>query len=375
MSKMKITKIDVFPVYPRSVFVKIETDQGITGWGEPSLEGHAHTQVTAVKELGRYLLGKDPFEIERHWQAMYRGDFYRGGPVLTSAISGVDQALWDILGKALGQPVHQLLGGRCRDKIKVYGGTGGNEPSEITENTKRTHEQGYLAAKFCPVDATEILDGIDVIRKVYKRVEAARNAVPDEFDILLDFHGRLAPSMAIAVIDAITELRPLFVEEPILPENVDQMARVAHAVKVPIATGERRYTKFDFRELFEKQAVAVVQPDLCHAGGITEVKKIASMAEAYYVAVAPHNPLQALSTAACLQIDACSPNFLIQERGSLGEGLLKEPFVVKEGYIDIPTGPGMGVELDEKALEEHKAKWEDWVTPRLLNDDGSVADW
>ena len=375
ISKMKITQIDVFPVHPRSVFVKIETDQGITGWGEPSLEGHAHTQVTAVKELGRYLLGKDPFEIERHWQAMYRGDFYRGGPVLTSAISGVDQALWDILGKALGQPVHQLLGGRCRDKIKVYGGTGGNEPSEVAENTKRTHEQGYLAAKFCPVDATEIIDGIDVIRKVYKRVEAARNAVPDEFDILLDFHGRLAPSMAIAVIDAITELRPLFVEEPILPENVDQMARVAHAVKVPIATGERRYTKFDFRELFEKQAVAVVQPDLCHAGGITEVKKIASMAEAYYVGVAPHNPLQALSTAACLQIDACSPNFLIQERGSLGEGLLKEPFVVKEGYIDIPTGPGMGVELDPDALEEHKAKWEDWVTPRLFNDDGSVADW
>lgn len=370
---MKITKLNVFPVPPRSVFVKIETDEGITGWGEPSLEGHAHTQVTAVQELGRYLIGKDPFEIERHWQAMYRGDFYRGGPVLTSAISGVDQALWDIFGKALGKPVHQLLGGRCRDKIKVYAGIGGDTPEQVAESARQVHAQGYRAAKMGPIDATEILDGIDVIRKAYHRVKAAREAVPDDFDILLDFHGRLAPAMAISVIDALTELRPFFVEEPILPENVDAMARVAHAVKVPIATGERRYTKFDFRELLEKQAVAVVQPDCCHAGGITELKKIAAMAEAYYVAIAPHNPLHALSTAACLQIDACCPNFLVQERGSLGEGLLKQPFVVKEGYVDIPTGPGMGVEVDEEKL--YAMTWEDWVTPRLWHEDGSVTDW
>lgn len=372
---MKVVDIEVFPVHPRSVFVRILTDEGIVGWGEPSLEGRAETQIAAVKEFGRYLIGKNPFEIERHWQAMYRGDFYKGGPVLTSALSGIDQALWDILGKALGQPVHQLLGGRCRDKIKIYGGIGGSDEKEIADSTQRLHAQGYRAGKWCPVDATEIVDGVDVIKKAYRRVEAARNAVPDDFDILLDFHGRLAPAMAISVIDALTDLRPFFVEEPIPPENIDEMVRVAHAVTVPIATGERLFTKFDFRPLFEEQAVAIVQPDLCHAGGITEVKKIASMAEAYYVGVCPHNPLHALSTAACLQIDACSPNFVIQERGSLGEDLLAVPFVVKEGYVDVPTGPGMGVEIDEEKLRFLRDKWVDWVTPRLWHEDGSVADW
>jgi len=372
---MKITGLDVFPVSPRSVFVKLETDAGITGWGEPSLEGHANTQVTAVKELGRYLIGKNPFEIERHWQAMYRGDFYRGGPVMTSAISGVDQALWDILGKSLNQPVHQLLGGRCRDKIKVYGRMGGSDAKEVHDSAQRIHALWYRAAKMDPTEKCEILEGVDFIHRAYSRVEAARNALPEDFDILLDFHGKLSPPMAISVIDAITELRPFFVEEPILPENVEQMARVAHAVKVPIAAGERRYSKFDFRPLLEQKAVAVIQPDLCHAGGITEVKKIAGMAEAYYVGVAPHNPLQALSTAACLQIDSCAPNFLIQEQGSLGEDLLVEPFKVKEGYIDVPTGPGMGVEIDEEKLAALKSGWRDWVTPRLWQEDGGVADW
>jgi len=370
---MRITQIVVFPVPPRSVFVRVETDEGINGWGEASLEGHAATMVTAVQELSRYLSGKDPLEIERHWQAMYRGDFYRGGPVLSSTISGIDQALWDISGKVAGLPVHQLLGGRCRDRIKVYCGAGGNSPSEIKDSFRQAYEKGYRAAKFCPVDATEMLDGLDVIRGVYRRVHAAREAVPDDFDVLLDFHGRLAPAMAISVIDAIAELRPFFVEEPILPENVPALAHVAHSVKVPIATGERRYTKFDFREILEKQAVAVVQPDCCHAGGITEVKKIAAMAEAWYVALAPHNPLEALSTAACLQIDACCPNFLIQEQGSLGDNVLTEPFVVRDGYIDIPTAPGMGVTVDEEKLAS--MKWEDWVTPRLWHEDGSVADW
>ncbi|MCA9412113.1 MAG: galactonate dehydratase [Candidatus Omnitrophica bacterium] len=372
---MKIAKIDAFPVYPRSVFVRIETDSGIIGWGEPSLEGHAETQVIAVNELARYLIGKNPFEIERHWQAMYRGDFYKGGPVLTSAISGVDQALWDILGKALEQPVHQLLGGRARDKIKVYTGIGGSDDKQIADSVQRAREQGYRAGKWCPVDETEILDGMDVINKVYNRVAAARNAASDDFDILLDFHGRLAPAMAISVIDAITELRPFFVEEPIPPENVDAMVKVARAVKVPIATGERLFTKFDFRALLEKQAVAIVQPDLCHAGGITEVKKIASMAEAYYVGVCPHNPLHGLSTAACLQIDACSPNFVIQERGSLGEDLFKDPIRVVDGFVEIPTRPGMGFEVDEDKLKVLREKWEDWATPRLWHEDGSVADW
>jgi galactonate dehydratase len=373
--KLKITNLDVFPVAHRSVFVKLETDGGVTGWGEPSLEGHAETQVAAVKELGRYLIGKDPFEIERHWQAMYRGEFYRGGPVLSSAISGVDQALWDILGKSLGQPVHQLLGGRARDKIKIYAGMGGDTPEQVRESAQRVYAEGYRAAKMDPTETPEILDGYDHIKKIYNRVKAAREANPDDFDVLLDFHGKLAPAMAIAVIDALTELRPLFVEEPIVPEVVDDLVRVSHAVTVPIATGERVFTKFGFREYLEKQAVAVVQPDLCHAGGITEVKKIASMAEAHYVGLAPHNPLHALSTAACLQIDACCPNFLIQERGSLGEDLLEEPFVVKEGYVDVPTGPGMGVVIDEEKLAALREKWVDWATPRMYHEDGSVSDW
>ena len=374
-SGMKVTEMEVFPVPGRSVFVKVHTDAGIVGWGEPSLEGHAETQITAVKELGRYLIGKNPFEIERHWQAMYRGDFYRGGAVMSSAISGVDQALWDILGKALDQPVHQLLGGRARDRIRIYCGMGGDKPEDVRQSAQSAYERGFRAAKMDPSNTVEILDGYDHIEKMYSRVEAARKAVPDDFDILLDFHGKLSPAMAISVIDALTELRPFFVEEPILPENVDAMVRVSHAVTVPIATGERRYTKFDFRELLEKQAVAVIQPDLCHAGGITEVKKIAAMAEAYYVGLAPHNPLHALSTAACIQIDSCAPNFLIQEQGNLGEGLLKEPFVVKDGYVDVPTGPGMGVEIDEERLAKLRTEWKDWATPRLYHPDGGVADW
>ncbi len=370
---MKITKVNVFTVLPRSVFVKIETDEGLTGWGEPSLEGNAKTMLAAVDHLGKYLVGKDPFEIERHWQAMYRGDFYRGGPVLTSAISGVDHALWDILGKALGVPVYQLLGGKCRDRIKVYTSVTDTMPEQIAEKAVKAYEEGYRAAKFNPRFGVEMLEGLDVIKGIYARVEAVRRAVPDDFDLMIDFHGRLSPAFAISVIDAITELRPFFVEEPIMSQNVDALAQVAGAVKVPIAAGERRFSKYEFRELLEKRVLAVVQPDLCHAGGITEGKKIAAMAEANYVAIAPHNPLQALCTAVCIQLDACTPNFLIQEQHLLGEGVLKEPFVVKEGYIDVPTGPGLGVEVDEEAVEamdEH-----DWVTPRLYGEDGAVIDW
>ncbi len=371
----RLAKLEAFQVPPRSVFVRIETDGGLVGWGEGSLEGRAATQVTAIEEFRRYLIGQNPFEIERHWQAMYRGDFYHGGPVLTSAISGIDQALWDLLGKALGQPVHQLLGGRARDRIKVYCGIGGGSPESAKESIQGALSRGFRAGKMGMPETAEILDGMEVIKSIYNQVKWLREAAPDDFDILIDFHGKLAPAMAISVIDALTELRPFFVEEPILPENVDALVRVAHSVKVPIATGERIYTKFGFREILEKQAVAVVQPDCCHAGGITEVKKIAAMAEAYSVGVAPHNPLHALSTAACLQIDACSPNFLIQEQGNLGEGLLQEPFVVKDGYIEVPTGPGMGVEIDEERLAQLRTEWKDWETPRLWHKDGGVADW
>ncbi|MBI4556662.1 MAG: galactonate dehydratase [Candidatus Hydrogenedentes bacterium] len=369
---MKITKVEAFPVPPRWVFCKVETDQGITGWGEPSLEGHAATQVAAVAELARVLVGEDPLRIEHLWQGMYRWGFYRGGPVLMSALSGVDHALWDIFGKSVGLPVHQLLGGACRDKVRVYGGCGGSEPAQLRESAQACVAAGFTAMKFCPVDATEIVDGFDVIKKVEARMAAAREGAGDA-DVALDFHGRISPPMAIALADALRPYHPFFIEEPVQCENVDALVRVARSTPIPIATGERLYGTHGFREVIEKDAASILQPDLSHAGGITEVRKIAAMANTHYMAIAPHCPLGPVSLAACIQFALCTPNFLIQEHGYLGQGYLKNPFTVTDGYLSIPTAPGLGIEVDEEAVRA--MPWQDWDTPRLSQTDGSVADW
>ncbi|MEM3467019.1 MAG: galactonate dehydratase, partial [Candidatus Jordarchaeales archaeon] len=326
---MEITKIEMFHVKPRWLFLKMYTDEGIIGYGEPTLEGRTRTVEMAVRELERYLIGKDPLRIEHHWQAMYRGTFYRGGPVLMSAISGIEQAMWDILGKKLGVPVYQLLGGRCRDKIRVYAHFGGRTPEEYAKNALAKVEQGFTALKTTLFEAVRPVDSFSLVKKAVERFKAVRDAVGDDVDIAIDCHGRLSPAMAIRIAKALEPYYPMFLEEPCLPENVDTMATIARSTSIPIATGERLFTKWGFREVVEKQAASILQPDLSHAGGIMECKKIAAMAETYYATIAPHCPLGPIALAACIQLDACTPNFLIQEQVTLGEGYLMEPFKMK----------------------------------------------
>jgi galactonate dehydratase len=371
---MKITKITPYRVQPRWVFLKVETDEGVTGWGEPSLEGQANAVVGALKDLEGRIVGADPTKIERLWQTLYRGTFYRGGPVTVSAISGVEQACWDILGKSLGVPVHTLLGGACRDRIRMYRGIGGGSPEELIDNAQAALARGYTAVKTGPMVATDMVDGADVIKKAVRRIEALRAAVGDAVDIALDIHGRLSPAMSIQVIHALWDTKPFFAEEPVLPESVGGLKRVAQSVRTPIATGERLFTKWGFRDVIEQEAAAIVQPDLCHCGGIWEGRKIAAMAEARFIAVAPHNPLGPLCTAACLQLDACTPNFLIQETGSLGEGYLAEPFTLDaDGYIPVPQKPGLGVEVDEEYIRAHS--FETWTNPLYDTPDGFITEW
>lgn len=371
---MKITKLETLFFKPRWLFLKVHTDEGITGLGEPIVEGRAQTVAAAVHEIGRYLIGQDPRRIEHHWQAIYRGQFYRGGPVLTSALSGIEQALWDITGKWLGQPVYQLLGGAVRERIRVYGHMGGTSLEEYAASARKSVAAGFTALKTSPFGAVQIVDTPAQVEKAVARFAAIREAVGPEVDIGIDFHGRCSPAMSVRLARALEPYHPMFIEEPVLPENVDALVTVARSTSIPIATGERLFTKWGFREVLEKQAAAILQPDVSHAGGILECKKIAAMAECYYAAVAPHCPLGPVALAACLQLDACTPNFLVQEHVSLGEGYLKEPFRIVDGYIPLPTRPGLGIELDEEALKDkvHDGSWE---TPRLWHADGSVADW
>jgi galactonate dehydratase len=372
---MQITRLESIFVKPRWHFLKVHTDEGLVGLGEPIVEGRARTVATAVQELGEYLIGQDPRQIERHWQAMYRVTFYRGGPVLVSAISGIEQALWDITGKWLGVPVYQLLGGAVRERVRVYAHTGGDTPEEVTVQARARVAEGYTALKTGLSAPVRILDTREYISREVARITALREAIPPSVDLAVDFHGRVGPAMAIRLAKELEPLGLLFIEEPVLPENVDALVTVARSTTTPIATGERLFTRWGFREVLEKQAAAVLQPDLCHAGGISEVRKIAAMAEVYFAAVAPHNPLGPISLAAGLQVDACMPNFLCQEQVSLGEGYLKQPFVVRNGFIDLPTAPGLGIELDDAAVDALRYDG-GWQTPQLAHpDDGSFADW
>lgn len=371
---MKITKLETFHVKPRWLFLKISTDEGIVGWGEPIVEGRARTVETAVHELGDYLVGQDPRLINHHWQAMYRGAFYRGGPVLNSAISGVEQALWDISGKALGVPAYALLGGKCRDRIRVYAHVGGDTAAEIGDSARARLTQGFDAFKIGVFGALRIVETPNVLREAVTKLEAIRDAVGWDMDIAVDFHGRVSPAMAVRAAKAFEPLDLMFIEEPCLPENVDTMVTIARSTSIPVATGERLFTKWGFREVLEKQAAVILQPDVSHAGGIYETIKIGAMAESYYAAMAPHCPLGPIALAACLQADAALPNFLIQEQVTLGEDYLIKPFVVEQGYIPLPTGPGLGIEINEEAVRQGLYDGS-WQTPSLRHADGSVADW
>lgn len=368
--KMRITKLETFLVQPRWLFLKVHTDVGIVGLGEPITEGRALTCQQAVKELEPYLIGKDPRAVVHHWQAMYRHAFYRGGPILTSAISGIDQALWDIKGKALNVPVYELLGGPTRDKVRVYA------HASSPERLRRYFDQGFRAFKtgVAKQRHARIVENKAFIDTAAEGFAALREAGGDEVDIGIDFHGAVSPQTAKLLVKALEPYQPMFIEEPVQCQNVDIMAEIAHGTHLPIATGERIFTKWGFREILEKGAASILQPDLCHAGGITEVRLIAGMAEAYYAAIAPHNPLGPISLAAGVQLATSIPNFLCQEQVSLGEGYLKTPFKVQDGYLELPTGPGLGIELDDTAVQEKIGH--DWQNRETYDvDDGSVVDW
>jgi len=372
---MKITKIEIIHVKPRFSFLKLMTDEGITGYGEAIVEGRSRTVEMAVKELEPVLIGQDPRRIEHLWQAMYRGTFYRGGPILTSAISGIDQAMWDILGKSLGVPVYSLLGGAVRSRIRMYKHVGGKTLDEIRASGKKAVEEGFTILKTGIDTMAHLVETPAYVIRQVERMEALRDAIGQNVDFAIDFHGRISPALAIRLAKEFERFSPVFIEEPCLPENVDTMVTIARSTTIPVASGERLFTKWGFRELLEKQAVAIVQPDLAHCGGISEGKKIAAMAEVYYAGFAPHNPLGPINLAASIHLSANVPNFLAQEHVTMGEGYLKNPFVIKDGYIDLPTKPGLGIELDDEKIEELRYSG-DWDTPRWFHeDDGSVADW
>jgi galactonate dehydratase len=367
---LKITKLETLFVKPRWLFLKIYTNAGIVGLGEPVVEGRAATVATAVKEIEPYLVGKDPRQVVHHWQAIYRHAFYRGGPILTSALSGVDMALWDIKGKALGVPVYELLGGPTRKRVRVYAHARG------VDGLKNGIAQGFTAFKTQPATRrpARYVETPGEIHYAADKFAELRHAAGNDIDIAVDFHGAISPATAKLLIKALEPFQPMFIEEPCQAQNHDIMAELARGTHLPIATGERVFTKWGFREVLEKRAATILQPDLCHAGGITEVRLIAGLAEAYYAAIAPHNPLGPISLAAGVQIAASIPNFLCQEQVSLGEGYLKQPFVVRQGYLELPTGPGLGIELDENALSAKIGH--DWKNREAYDaDDGSVMDW
>jgi len=382
---MKITSLTTYRVAPRWMFLKIETDEGITGWGEPVLEGRARTVETAVREFGETLIGRDPRRINDLWQTMYRSHFYRGGAILMSAIAGIDQALWDIKGKALGVPVHELLGGRVRDRMKVYSWVGGDRPGDVIENMQRLMEGGFDTFKLNGCEEMAMLDSNRAVDAAVAVVAEVRAALGNTVDFGLDFHGRVAMPMAKVLLQELAPLRPLFVEEPVLAEQAECYARLAAFTAIPLAAGERMYSRFEFKRVLEGGGIAILQPDLSHAGGITECHKIAAMAEAYDVALAPHCPLGPVALAACLQVDLVAYNAVLQEQSmgihyNRGAELLdyvinKDDFRVEAGYIHALTKPGLGVEVDEERVVHASRQAPDWHNPEWRHADGSVAEW
>ncbi len=383
---MKISSMELFKVPPRWLFLKVSTDDGLVGWGEPIVEGRADSVQVAVEEMGDYLIGKDPSRIEDLWQTLYRGGFYRGGPVLTSAISGIDQALWDIKGKRLGVPIYELLGGPVRDKMRVYAWIGGDQPDDVATAAKARIALGYTAMKMNATADMEWIDSAAKVQEAAARLAAARDAVGYGIGIGIDFHGRIHKAMAKALAKELEPFKPLFIEEPVLPENNEALVEIARHTTIPIATGERMFTRWDFKALLASGAVDIIQPDLSHAGGIWETRKIAAMAEAYDVAVAPHCPLGPIALAASLQLDFCTPNAFIQEQsleihyhqGSTALiDYLADPgvFQYQSGFVNRPTTPGLGIEINEEKVREAAKEGHRWRNPLWRNVDGSVTEW
>lgn len=382
---MKITRLTTFLVPPRWLFVRVDTDEGISGWGEPVVEGRAHTVAAAVDELSDYLVGKDPRHIEDHWSVLYRGGFYRGGPVLMSAIAGIDQALWDIKGKHLGVPVHTLLGGPVRERIRVYSWIGGDRPADTARSAKEAVARGFTAVKMNATEEMHFVDTHAKVQRVLENVQAVRDAVGPDIGLGLDFHGRVHKPMAKVLMRELLPFKLMFIEEPVLSDHLEAIPELAAISPAPIALGERLYSRYDFKRVFATGGVDIIQPDPSHAGGITETHKIATMAEAYDVALALHCPLGPIALAANLQLDAICHNAFIQEQ-SLGihynaaNDLLdyvtdRSVFAYENGFVSIPGGPGLGVEVNEAYVAERAAVGHRWRNPVWRHSDGSVAEW
>lgn len=386
---MKITGYQLYKVPPRWLFLKIETDEGICGWGEPVVEGSAEIVKTAVEQYMRDLIGKDPMRIQDHWQMMYRTGFYRGGAIFMSAMAGIDQALWDIKGKYYNAPVYDLIGGLCRDRLKVYRWIGGDRPSDIKATVTEAYEQGYRAVKMNGTEEIHWIDSFKKVEAVCERVNAIRELYGHDMDIAVDFHGRVHKSMAKVLARELDQFRLMFIEEPVLPDNNEALREIANHTATPIAVGERMFSRWEYKKLFEQGVVDIIQPDLSHAGGISECLAIARMAEAYDVALAPHCPLGPVALAACINLDCTAPNAFIQEQSlgihyNKGGDLLDylndtSIYQYKDGYIDIVARPGLGVDVNEEYVKEAADRFAaengNWRNPIWRNEDGTVAEW
>ena len=382
---MKITNLNLYLVRPRWCFLEIETDEGITGWGEPVLEGHCDAVKACVEEMKPYLIGQDPGRIEDLWSTIYRAGFYRGGGVLMSAIAGIDQALWDIKGKRFGVPVYELMGGACRDSIRVYSWIGGDRPADVGKAAREKMDAGFTAVKMNATEELQFIDTYAKIDQVLERVASIREACGKHFGIAIDFHGRVHKPMAKVLAKKLEEFDPMFLEEPVLCENMEYFPEIAACCNIPIATGERLFTRWDFKRLFQTGGVDIIQPDLSHAGGLTEVKKIAAMAEAYDIALAPHCPLGPIALASCLNVDATSYNAAIQEQSigihyNVGKSVLdyvknQADFTFVDGMVRMPRLPGLGVEVNRELVLEEAKTPHSWKNPVWRHKDGSVAEW
>lgn len=381
---MKITDIKVYTVKPRWIFIKISTDEGIEGWGEMISGTKTDTVVAGAYELGKRIIGRNPFEIERIWQELHRS-FFRGGPINGTVVSGIEMALWDIKGKALNVPVYELLGGAARDRIMVYSWIGGDRPDDVAKEAIDRRDRGFKAIKMNATEELHYVDSHDKIQAVVDRVKAIREAVGEDFGIAVDFHGRVHKPMAKVLAKALEPYNLMFLEEVVLPENEESFREVANHTSTPLSTGERLYTRWEFKNMLKEGAIDIIQPDVALCGGILETRKIAAMAEAFDVAVAPHAPYGPIALAATLQVDVCTPNVFIQEQSlgihyNKGFDLLdfvknKEIFQYKDGFLEIPTKPGLGIEIDEEMVEKVAAEGLYWTNPSWKNYDGTIAEW
>ena len=381
---MKITNITVYQVKPRWIFVKLSTDEGIEGWGEMISGTKTETVVAGAKEMGEYLIGRDPFEIERLWQELYKS-FFRGGPINGTVVSGLEMALWDIKGTYYQMPVYEFLGGRARDRIKLYSWVGGDRPSDVAQQALERKNMGFDAIKMNATEELHYVDSFEKIQEVIDRVASIREACGPYFGIGVDFHGRVHKAMAKVLAHELEPYRLMFMEEVVLPENEEAFREIASHVSTPLATGERLVSRWQYKKLFQEGVIDIIQPDVAMVGGILETKKIAAMAESYDMAVAPHAPYGPIALAATLQLDVCTPNVFIQEQSlgihyNKGFDLLdfvqnKEIFQYHDGYVDIPSKPGLGLEIDEEMVRKVSAEGLHWTNPKWHNYDGTMAEW